>query len=176
MVQNSCLVSQCRRFKSQSAYEFERYIGKSGIHLQFSSRWYLCARKSPYALHRVSQKFPRRRLWLKRFQFYSSDCMTMALSRPFKEDCLASASTSSTSSISSISYIFKNKTKNTTPSCSLCSRTMPGTTAQAHCGLLAPFPQTLSELHVRYTPSKAGATHPILICAHLSVCRTRTYN
>ena len=26
----------------------------------FSSRWYLCARKSPYALHPVSQKFPQR--------------------------------------------------------------------------------------------------------------------
>ena len=30
---------------------------------QFSSRWCLCARKSPYALHPVSQKFPRRCLW-----------------------------------------------------------------------------------------------------------------
>ena len=28
--------------------------------VQFSSRWYLCARKSPYALHPVSQKFPQR--------------------------------------------------------------------------------------------------------------------
>ena len=26
--------------------------------VQLSSRWYLCARKSPYALHRVSQTFP----------------------------------------------------------------------------------------------------------------------
>ena len=26
--------------------------------LQFSSRWYLCAHKSPYALHPISQKFP----------------------------------------------------------------------------------------------------------------------
>ena len=26
--------------------------------VQFSSRWYLCARKSPYALYHVSQKFP----------------------------------------------------------------------------------------------------------------------
>ena len=31
--------------------------------VQFSSRWYLCARKSPYALHHVSQKFPQRCLW-----------------------------------------------------------------------------------------------------------------
>ena len=30
---------------------------------QFSSRWYLCARKSPCAHHPVSQKFPQRRLW-----------------------------------------------------------------------------------------------------------------
>ena len=28
--------------------------------VQFGSRWYLCARKSPYALHPVSQKFPQR--------------------------------------------------------------------------------------------------------------------
>ena len=28
--------------------------------IQFSSRWYLCARKSPYALHSLSQKFPPR--------------------------------------------------------------------------------------------------------------------
>ena len=31
--------------------------------ISFSSRWYLCARKSPYALHPVSQKFPQRCLW-----------------------------------------------------------------------------------------------------------------
>ena len=31
--------------------------------VQFNSRWYLCARKSPYALHSVSQKFPQRFLW-----------------------------------------------------------------------------------------------------------------
>ena len=30
------------------------------ISVQFSSRWYLCARKSPYALHPVSQMFPQR--------------------------------------------------------------------------------------------------------------------
>ena len=28
--------------------------------VQFSSRWYVCAWKSPYALHPVSQKFPQR--------------------------------------------------------------------------------------------------------------------
>ena len=31
--------------------------------VNFSSRWYLCARKSTYALHFVSQKFPQRWLW-----------------------------------------------------------------------------------------------------------------
>ena len=31
--------------------------------VQFSSRWYLCARKSPYALHPVSQRFLQRFLW-----------------------------------------------------------------------------------------------------------------
>ena len=33
------------------------------LHFQFSSRWYLCTRKSPYALHPVLQKFPQRCLW-----------------------------------------------------------------------------------------------------------------
>ena len=36
--------------------------GHSRLGHQFSSRWYLCARKSPYALHPVCQKFPQRRL------------------------------------------------------------------------------------------------------------------
>ena len=31
--------------------------------VQFSSRWYLCARKSPHALHPISQTFPQRCLW-----------------------------------------------------------------------------------------------------------------
>ena len=31
--------------------------------VQFSSRWYLCGQKSPYALHPVSQTFPQRCLW-----------------------------------------------------------------------------------------------------------------
>ena len=31
--------------------------------VQFNSRLYLCARKSPYALHPVSQRFPQRGLW-----------------------------------------------------------------------------------------------------------------
>ena len=31
--------------------------------VRFRSRWYLCARKSPYALHSVSRKFPQRPLW-----------------------------------------------------------------------------------------------------------------
>ena len=30
------------------------------LSVQFSSRWYLCARKSLYVLHPVSQKFPQR--------------------------------------------------------------------------------------------------------------------
>ena len=31
--------------------------------VQLSAKWYLCARKSPYALHPVSQRFPQRCLW-----------------------------------------------------------------------------------------------------------------
>ena len=31
--------------------------------VQFCSRWYLCAWKSPYALHPISQKFPQRCFW-----------------------------------------------------------------------------------------------------------------
>ena len=33
--------------------------GKLGLTLRFSSRWYLCAQKSPYALHPSSEKFPQ---------------------------------------------------------------------------------------------------------------------
>ena len=44
--------------------------------VQFSSRWYLCTRKSPYSLYPVSQKVPQRRLWngglLSSFQARSS--------------------------------------------------------------------------------------------------------
>ena len=36
-------------------------VGGSSVH--FSSRWCLCARKSPYELHSVSQQFPQRCLW-----------------------------------------------------------------------------------------------------------------
>ena len=31
--------------------------------VHFRSRWYLCARKSPYALHPFSQKFPQARVY-----------------------------------------------------------------------------------------------------------------
>ena len=37
--------------------------GRPDITVQFSSRWYLCARKSSYALHPISLKFPQRCLW-----------------------------------------------------------------------------------------------------------------
>ena len=37
-------------------------LGLRTVLIQFSSRWYICARKSPYALNRVSQKFPQCRL------------------------------------------------------------------------------------------------------------------
>ena len=41
--------------------ETKDWTFKTQAPVQFSSRWYLCARKSPYALHPVSQKFPQRR-------------------------------------------------------------------------------------------------------------------
>ena len=49
--------------------------------VEFSSRCYLCARKRPYALHPVSQKFHP--------TFPIFVWLTMALSRPSKEDRLA---------------------------------------------------------------------------------------
>ena len=42
-----------------SLYAFHGHFSS----VQFSSRWYLCPRKSPYALHPVSEKFPQRCLW-----------------------------------------------------------------------------------------------------------------
>ena len=38
-------------------------LSASCLPVQFSLRWYLCARKSPYAFHSVSQRFPQRCLW-----------------------------------------------------------------------------------------------------------------
>ena len=54
--------------------------------VQFSSKWYLCAREGPRALHPVSQEFPPM-LPLKQFQCWS-DWMTMTLSQSpqLKED------------------------------------------------------------------------------------------
>ena len=44
-----------------NALELTRYMQLyTDSSVQFSSRWYLCARKSPYALHPVSQKLPQR--------------------------------------------------------------------------------------------------------------------
>ena len=41
------------------AVAVERFVAECCLHtVQFSSKWYLYARKSPYALHPVSQKFP----------------------------------------------------------------------------------------------------------------------
>ena len=41
----------------------EHLLTSMYLYLPFSSRWYPCARKIPYALHPVSQKFPQRCLW-----------------------------------------------------------------------------------------------------------------
>ena len=57
---------------------------RSTLPVHFNSRWYICVRKIPYALHPVSQKFPQLRLWNG-----SNVLLTMALSRPIKEDRLA---------------------------------------------------------------------------------------
>ena len=70
--------------------------------VQFSpagSRWYLCARKNPYALHPISQKFPQSRLWsgsnvrliddgpLSSFQGRSSSAFLPRLSPPGDRWC-----------------------------------------------------------------------------------------
>ena len=46
----------------ERAEEIRRQRVEEGS-VQFSSRWYLCARKSPYVLHPVSKRFPQRHLW-----------------------------------------------------------------------------------------------------------------
>ena len=48
--------AQLPEFLSERTTEEEEAV-------QFGSRLYLCARKSPYALHPVSQKFPQRCFW-----------------------------------------------------------------------------------------------------------------
>ena len=55
------------------------------VFILFSTGWYLCARKSPYALHPVSQNFSQCRLW----NGSSVRLIDDGLSRLFKEDRLA---------------------------------------------------------------------------------------
>ena len=47
-----------RERQTDRVTETDRETGTETHRVQFSSRWYLCARKSPYALYHVSQKFP----------------------------------------------------------------------------------------------------------------------
>ena len=61
-------------------YSHIQFFPPSHPHPLFSSGWYLCAQKSSYVLHPLSEVFPK--LHLKQFQCPSDD----ALSRPFKED------------------------------------------------------------------------------------------
>ena len=55
-----------------------------GRTVQFSSRWYLCAWKSPYALYPSLRSFPNVAFEMVPMFVW----LTMALSRPFKEDRL----------------------------------------------------------------------------------------
>ena len=50
-----------RRKREMQLYSSLLVMSSSSV--QFSSRWYLCARKSPYAFHPVSQTFSQRCLW-----------------------------------------------------------------------------------------------------------------
>ena len=45
--------------ETQAGCHIRRHVSIWEKLFQFSSRWYLCARKSPYELHHVSQKFPQ---------------------------------------------------------------------------------------------------------------------
>ena len=65
----SYLANNANNYLQQNWVWLVSVKGDSSVHdrwfcrHQFSSRWYLCARKSPYALHPVSQKFAQRCLW-----------------------------------------------------------------------------------------------------------------
>ena len=60
---DSYLANNANNYLQQNWVWLESVKGDSSVHdrwfcrHQFSSRWYLCVRKSPYALHPVSQKF-----------------------------------------------------------------------------------------------------------------------
>ena len=56
LVSAKCQLQTVDYHKSQNASEQNSSV-------QFSSKWYLCARKSPYALRPVSQNFPQRCFW-----------------------------------------------------------------------------------------------------------------
>ena len=49
--------------RAKPAHGVKRFYRGFICSVEFNSRWYLCARKSPYALHPVSQKFPQRCIW-----------------------------------------------------------------------------------------------------------------
>ena len=52
---------------------------------QLSSRWYLCARKSPYALHNVCHRFSQRCLWNGSSGCLIDDGLILVLSRKITE-------------------------------------------------------------------------------------------
>ena len=57
------LDSQLKRKCHFNFHACDRHAWSRFSMSHFSSRWYLCAWKSPYALHPVSQKFPQCWLW-----------------------------------------------------------------------------------------------------------------
>ena len=74
---------QIGRKKKLSDSHISQKLICSDSSVQFSSRWYLCVREGPYALHPISGVSPM--LPLKQFQFW----LTMGLSCPLKEECWA---------------------------------------------------------------------------------------
>ena len=59
--------------------------------VQFTWRWYLCAWKSPYALHPIPHKFPQRHLW----DCFSQEVLSEPLFKNFVENCITCVTHSS---------------------------------------------------------------------------------
>ena len=84
--QGAILVPNSRLARANGLWSHSKPLTEQALFIyssvQFNSRWYPCARKSPNALHPVSQKFPQRCLC------NVSVPVTMAVSHPFKKDRL----------------------------------------------------------------------------------------
>ena len=81
--------SQVGLVQLQFFYWLRKKVLASSV--QFTWRWYLCAWKSPYALHPIPHKFPQRHLW----DCFSQEVLLEPLFKNFVENCITCVTHSS---------------------------------------------------------------------------------